>query len=381
MGDKIHKIVGVIDPVGRKGGMDSYDIPLAEGLVDQGCQVNIYSNFEYVSESAELECFNIFSVEKFSSLKGAISYVYSLFYACLLHKKNKGNCVILHYFNSNILTFLSFLLSRVFSFHVICILHDVESFGNDDKKMFRHLILNYLSNRIAIQNMLMKEKAKLYLKPDKLNKLFEAAHGAYSIEAAELIDKKIAKADLGIPENKIVVLFFGQIKKVKGLEVFLSAASRSSDKFYFIVAGNPWQDTLDSYSELLEKISAKENAILDFQYISNEQRHEYFCASDVLVLPYHEIFESGVMHMGMSYGIPIVASNLPLFLERINASEGGICFEKGSSVDLNNTLEKLAQDTVLMHSLGESAKRYSETHFSWLEIAKLYANNVSLNDQ
>ena len=365
--------IGIIDPVGQKAGMDSYDIPLANGLVENGCSVFIYSNFDACVRNFTVD--NVFSTDNFNTVNGAMQYFMSLLKACLRHRRNYGDWIILHYFNSNILTLLSFTVPRLFGFKVIGIIHDVDSFGGDDSNLFRDFILNRLSNLICVQNPIIKKQVKSLVHFGN-DKIFEAAHGDYESIKNTNENRSEIKRKFGINGDKVVVLFFGQIKKVKGLEIFLEAACQADDRYHFIVAGKPWKDSLDRYSHLLTQLQSRDNVTLDLQYISNDARHDIFDVSDVLVLPYHEIFESGVMHMGMSFALPIVASDLPLFSERIKESNGGLCFERGNPKDLIEKLNVLAEDRDLMKELGRNSKKYSEINFNWGNIAQKYIHAI-----
>ena len=64
--------------------------------------------------------------------------------------------------------------------------------------------------------------------------------------------------------------------------------------------------------------------ILRIQFIPDEEMELYFKAADVLVLPYKEIFQSGVLFLAYSFGLPVIATDVGSFREDIVEGQDGI---------------------------------------------------------
>jgi Glycosyltransferase len=124
-----------------------------------------------------------------------------------------------------------------------------------------------------------------------------------------------AKRLLGISSSDKVMLFFGNIAPYKGLEYLVAAFSAllKKDRSYrLLIVGKPkgpqsyWNEirrtivTSDIGDRVFEKI----------EYIPDDATELYFKATDVLILPYAQVFQSGVLFLGYSFGLPVVAADV-----------------------------------------------------------------------
>ncbi len=148
-------------------------------------------------------------------------------------------------------------------------------------------------------------------------------------------------------ENSI--LFFGNIRPYKNLELFLESTSNIEKRLYITVAGKPEYD--------INKLTIKYNRIhwiLD--WISEDELKEIFLKHQIVVLPYSKIDNSGLIHLAMSYEKAIIASDLPMFEEILGKNERGLLFKTGSKEDLKDKIEILLEDGELQKKLSKSAK-------------------------
>ena len=81
-----------------------------------------------------------------------------------------------------------------------------------------------------------------------------------------------------------------------------------------------------------------ENVRLDIRYIPDEQVSNYYCAADFVVLPYKKIFQSGVLLMAMSYGTPVITSNIPGMTEIVTDGINGLTFQSEDVASLAASL-------------------------------------------
>ena len=154
-----------------------------------------------------------------------------------------------------------------------------------------------------------------------------------------------ARQKLGIEPREKVILFFGNIAPYKGLE-YLTAAfeklAKEQSGFRLIVAGRPKE--CEAYwaplhSSLQEGIHRGE-IILKLEYIPDEETEVYFKASDVLVLPYTHIYQSGVLFLGHSFGLPVLASDVGSLRDDIATGETGFIFRPEDAEDLLRCLRE-----------------------------------------
>jgi glycosyltransferase involved in cell wall biosynthesis len=140
-----------------------------------------------------------------------------------------------------------------------------------------------------------------------------------------------ARARLGIAPDDRVLLFFGNIAPYKGLEYLAQALPRllaSSPRYRLVVAG-PLKPGCDDYWNRVQAMltAHRDRVVVRAQFIPDEDV-EIFCkAADVLVLPYVHIFQSGVLFLGFSFGLPALVADVGSLKDDIIEGETGFSFQ------------------------------------------------------
>jgi D-inositol-3-phosphate glycosyltransferase len=191
-----------------------------------------------------------------------------------------------------------------------------------------------------------------------------------------------AKRTLALAKAEKTILFMGRIRPYKGIEYLLAALQilRSSDTSYrLIIAGEPKKGSEKYYEEIRRIIDRDFNPadiILRMQFIPDEEMELYLKAADVLVLPYKEIFESGVLFLGYSFGLPVVATDVGSFREEIVEGRTGFVCKQADPADLARAIETYFRSDLY----GELPQRrleireYGYAQHSWDVVGELTRN-------
>ncbi|MBO9632148.1 MAG: glycosyltransferase [Chitinophagaceae bacterium] len=138
-----------------------------------------------------------------------------------------------------------------------------------------------------------------------------AAHPLYD-NFGEPIPKSEARAHLGLKEDEHIALFFGFIRKYKGLDLLLQAMQelkRDPRNIKLMVAGEYYEDEKE-YNDLISKLGIADSLIMRTQFIPDSEVKYYLCAADVVVQPYRNATQSGVTPLAYHFEIPMVVSNV-----------------------------------------------------------------------
>ena len=195
------------------------------------------------------------------------------------------------------------------------------------------------------------KKEILYLKNPKEERVKIIPHPNYIPFINIQQNKFTSRKWLGIPENKKVLLFFGMIKKVKGLEVLLQALPsiiEEHNDVLLLIAGKVWENDFAPYQEIIDHNNLQKNCILHTKFIPDDDVAHYYCACDLVILPYTKIYQSGVLMMTLSYEKPVLVSDLPPLKEVIEDNVNGFLFECENSYDLAKKTNQLLSNTVLV---------------------------------
>lgn len=191
-----------------------------------------------------------------------------------------------------------------------------------------------------------------------------------------------ARARLGIAPGEKTLLFFGNIAPYKGLEYLVAAfrqvAVDGSD-YRLIVAGRPKSGSSPYWEDVRAAIGdnpAGARMLLKTEYIPDEDTEVYFKAADVLALPYTAIFQSGVLFLAYSFGLPVLAADVGSLREDVVEGRTGFVFKPNDSVDLARAIETYFGSDLFadLHNRRDEIRKYANARHSWESIAELTRN-------
>ena len=366
----MEKKVAIIDPVGIKSGMNHYNNSLCASMANLKIATYIYSNYNAPHSAIESRpYFGTFFSSKFLQL---LNLLQGLFLSCLDCKKNKIKIAIVHVFSTHHMAFLSYLLLKLFGLKVITISHDVSSFTSQDISFYRHLIYNRWSSHIVVHNEFSKKQLLPLVSTESRSKVSVVKHGAFLDVIDTNISSSMSRQHLGLDANVQYLLFFGRLKATKRLDVLLEAMPYIHPNIHLIIAGKPVNNNFDDYQRIINELQISNRVFLDIGYVTDQKRDWYFQASDATVLPYEVIYQSGVLLMSMSYGLPVIASNIPPFKEVIQHQKNGLLFESLNPQDLAQKVNELMPVEHRRISISDAAISTMKKEYSWQEIAKKY---------
>jgi D-inositol-3-phosphate glycosyltransferase len=352
--------------------MDYYNNNLADAL-RKSVDVKVFIASNYIEGPDSIKCFDPASGSKLTKLLGLFTGVLK---ALNFARKNGVGYVIIHCFSFELKDLLLVRMVKQFRFKLYSIAHDISGFALNDSRKIRHVILDKLSDKIVVQNLFSLAKIKEFLDPASIAKLALIPHGHFTNLPDPSISYSHARQMLEIGASQKTILFFGQIKKVKGLDVLIKALAHCSGDIKLCIAGKPWKDDFQKYQDLITMLNLEDRIIKKIKYITDEERELLFKASDLIVIPYREIFQSGVLLMAMSYNKLVVASDLPANREIVGDDENGILFKNENEQELGRKIElifrAIAQDSGKIESILKSARQKLDTDHSWELIASRY---------
>ena len=193
-----------------------------------------------------------------------------------------------------------------------------------------------------------------------------------------------AKHRLGLSGAEKAMLFFGNIAPYKGLEYLLAAFIElfNADRNYrLIIVGKPKGENSywDQLKQVITDSSMRGRIIAKIEYVPDEETELYFKAADVLILPYTHIFQSGVLFLGYSFGLPAIAADVGSLREEIIEGETGFVFKPRDSADLAQAIERYFASQLSMELENRRARirDYANEKYSWSKVATITATVYS----
>lgn len=163
-------------------------------------------------------------------------------------------------------------------------------------------------DHFIVQSSAVERDLKLVKHDARYTKL---AHPIYNI-FGERIAQAEARVKLGLGADVPVLLFFGFIRKYKGLDIAISALPEVLKKYPNIVllaAGESYTGD-EEYRKLIEELDLRDHVKLVTDYIPNEEVKLYFSAANVAVLPYRSATQSGIVQIAYNFDLPVIATDV-----------------------------------------------------------------------
>ncbi|HEX5853084.1 MAG TPA: glycosyltransferase family 4 protein [Solirubrobacteraceae bacterium] len=186
------------------------------------------------------------------------------------------------------------------------------------------------------------------------------AHGVFEHLAAER--PELADRMPPFQTEEPVVLCFGLMRPYKGIDLLLQAWEGVEDAELW-VAGMPRMDI----SAL--RASAPRGVRFVPRFIGDDELPAYFRRADLVVLPYREIDQSGVLFTALAFGKPLLLSDVGGFPE-VAATGAARTFPAGDAIALNRELRALLADPATLRALAESSRAAADGAYSWRSIAR-----------
>ena len=185
----------------------------------------------------------------------------------------------------------------------------------------------------------------------------------------EKIPKDAARKELGIGNKELVVLFFGFIRKYKGLDILLDAMKliRQSPlpaaNCKLLIAGEFYEDR-KAYDEQIERLGIKDNLVLHTGFIPDSEVKNYLCAADVVIQPYRNATQSGVTPLAYHFEVPMIVTNVGGLPAMVPNNKVGLVAEPTAASLAEKILEYFdkGENYFLPHLIEEKKK------FSWAKM-------------
>jgi len=152
-----------------------------------------------------------------------------------------------------------------------------------------------------------------------------------------------ARRGLSVPEEETLFLFFGYVRPYKGVDLLLDALSRleaAGPPWRAIVAGEWYVDRASADARVARPPLAGRVHIVD-RYVPDDEAAALFAACDVVVLPYRDATQSGVVPLAWAHGRPVVTTAVGGLPDAVEDGATGLLVAPGDPAALAEALERI----------------------------------------
>ena len=240
----------------------------------------------------------------------------------------------------------------------------IRIYSNVMGRLIRRLATLYVTHTNSDKELIAKnygiEKEKMVVIP----------HGIY--DHYEKRDREEARARIGV-EEEFVILFFGLLRPYKGVKYLIKAYESLPvdfiEKSKLLIVGEMWEDK--ESKELAKKSKFSNKIEVVDRYVSDGETSLYFSASDVLVIPYTRASQSGVAHIGMDFGMPIIASEVGGLKENLGKYGGTMFVPPRNAEAIAKALMQALAKKREFNFMAPKEFKWEEIARKWVEVFKL----------
>jgi len=200
-------------------------------------------------------------------------------------------------------------------------------------------------------------------------------HGNYVGFYPNFISSETARKILGIQSDSNVILFLGQIRPYKGLDLLVKAFNNILKKWpnsILLIAGKAQENIFEDIPEL--KSILKNKSIRFFnRFIDDMELQLFFKSSDFAVFPYHCVLTSGSLILSLGFGVPVITPNVGMTNDVINRSNAGILYNgKNGLVSLENSITAMLENKTkgYLKVMSDAALRVSQS-LTWDDFSHI----------
>jgi glycosyltransferase involved in cell wall biosynthesis len=360
-------IIGPAHPL--RGGLATFNQRLAKEFMQSGYDCSIFSfslqypsflfpgKTQYTDEPAP-EGINIHtvinSVNPFNWIKTGNRL-----------KKEKPDIIVVRYWLPVMGPALGTILRRVRKnkhTKIICIADNVipheKRFGD---KPFTKYFLKSCDAFVTMSEKVMND-LRLFEKTKPVKLVHHPLYDAFG----DSVPKAEARKHLGLDEDEKIVLFFGFIRKYKGLDVLLEAMNNlKGSTIKLLIAGEFYEDE-KPYKEQIKKLGISDQLILRTDFIPDSEVKYYLCAADAVVQPYRNATQSGVTPLAYHYEKPMIVTNVGGLAALVPHEKAGLVVAPEPKAIADGILKfyQLGENYFIPHLRTEKLK------YSWDNLVK-----------
>lgn len=368
-----------------------YVFGLATALSSEGVHLDVIGSDEI--DSPELHRGESLRFLNFRTSYGAdANFAHKLwkvlaYYATLIRYAAHSRPKILHILWNNKLEFFDrtilMLYYKALGKRIVLTAHNVNQRKRDANDSLLNRVTLKIQYRLCDHIFVHTQKMK-----DELCEHFAVAEEAVNVIRFPinnaLPDTELTPAEakrcLGLSNDEKTILFFGRVRPYKGIEYLLDAlrllSANKRRNYRLIVAGEAIKGCEDYLRDIQKSVGDdfdQEQVLWRTQFIPDDDVEVYLKAADVLVLPYKEIFQSGVLFLAYAFGLPVIATDVGSFREEIVEGSTGFLCRPEDPADMARVIETyFASD--LFRNIDvrrREIKDYAKANHSWYAVAEV----------
>jgi len=237
-----------------------------------------------------------------------------------------------------------------------------------EKRIGDRLLTNYFVKTVD-GFIAMSEKVKNDIKTFSHKPVSISPHPIFN-HFGDPITKLEARLQLGLPKEDKIILFFGYIRKYKGLDLLIHAMANEAIKklgIQLMIVGEFYEDA-SAYHDLVSSLGLQDQIKFYSNYIPDGEVKNYVCSADFIIQPYRNATQSGVTPLAYHFEKPMLVTNVGGLADTVPNLKTGIVVAP--------TTEAIAKGIETLYELGENHFianiKEEKKKYSWAQMTEKF---------
>jgi glycosyltransferase involved in cell wall biosynthesis len=287
----------------------------------------------------------------------------------------KGDLLHLQWWISSLLIviFPVLLLAKLKNIKIVISIHNILPHERGKLLLLFDNIANKLvfpfADKFIVHNNRNKDKLINLYDVDN-NQISVITHGVFDLIKNRDIAQSEAKEHLKLPMDKKILLFFGYIRRYKGVDVLINAFAslqKEMDDILLLIVGQPIGENWEKYGELIKENHLEDVVKVELGFAPETEVEYYFSAADIVVLPYTYLdTHGGIGALALPFKKPLVVSDVGGLPEYVKDEQAIV--KPNDVKDLYCKLKNILQDDKLRIKLSKDSADRARS-LTWDDIA------------
>ena len=225
---------------------------------------------------------------------------------------------------------ISYLIRKKYKNKILFITENVVS--HEDNFIDRFLTRFGLRNASKFLTLsgIVEKDVQQYAKGKKVYRSELPVYDCY--QQNKEIDLQKTKEELGFSKDSIVLLFFGYVRKYKGLDILIEAFPKilaEIPEARLLIVGE-FYDKPDPYLDQIKKLGIEDKVKVVNEFVPNEDVAKYYEVSDVVILPYRSATQSGILNVAYGFNKPVIVTDVGGLAEFVDEGKTGFVVKPDS---------------------------------------------------
>ncbi len=210
--------------------------------------------------------------------------------------------------------------------------------GNFIDKRLTDIGLKNASSFMVLSNIVEKEVGKI----SSGRKIYKSELPIYDCYDTHETKSEIDyRKELGFSVRDTVLLFFGYVRKYKGLDLLIEAfpTIKSAIANAKLLIVGEFYDSPEIYTTAIKKLGIEKDTVIVNKFVPNEDVGKYYTVSDLVILPYRSATQSGILNVAYGFSKPVVVTNVGGLSEFVVDGKTGIIIKPDSPSEIANGVQ------------------------------------------